>query len=202
MKAGRLEAFTDGVVAIIITIAVLELPVPHGATLAALRADALILFTYVLSFVNVGIYWNNHHHMLQATERVDGSVLWANLFMLFWLSLLPWTMRWLDESAFAALPAAAYGLVMEMSAVGYIWTQSRIIGLNGRSSAVGQAIGGDLKGKMSLALYATGFLVAFLSAAAAIAIYVVVALIWLLPDRRIERELEGQASRAPARTER
>ncbi len=189
MKAGRLEAFTDGVVAIIITIAVLELPVPHGHDLAALRASAPILLAYVLSFVNVGIYWNNHHHMLHATDKIDGSVLWANLFMLFWLSLAPWVIRWLDETSFDAMPTAAYGLIFGMAAIGYIWTQARIIAVNGPGSAVAEAVGADLKGKISLAGYFCAIPIAFASRWVADAIYIAIAVLWLVPDRRIEREL-------------
>ena len=189
MKAGRLEAFTDGVVAIVITIAVLELPVPHGADLHALRAQAPILLAYALSFVNVGIYWNNHHHMLHATDRIDGSVLWANLFMLFWLSLAPWVIRWLDEADFAAMPTAAYGLVFGMTAIGYIWTQARIIAVNGRESAVARAVGKDRKGKASLILYAVGMVLAFVAPWVADILYIAIAILWLIPDRRIEREL-------------
>lgn len=191
MKAGRLEAFTDGVVAIIITIAVLELPVPHGHDLAALKASAPILLAYVLSFVNVGIYWNNHHHMLHATDRIDGSVLWANLFMLFWLSLAPWVIRWLDETEFAAMPTAAYGLIFGMAAIGYIWTQARIIAVNGPGSAVAHAVGGDTKGKISMAMYAAGIVAAFVAPWVSDVLYVAIAVIWLIPDRRIERELRG-----------
>jgi len=191
MKAGRLEAFTDGVVAIIITIAVLELPVPHGFDLAALRASAPILFAYVLSFINVGIYWNNHHHLLHATDRIDGSVLWANLFMLFWLSLAPWIIRWLDESDFAAMPTAAFGFVFGMAAIGYFWTQARIIAVNGRDSTVAQAVGSDRKGKISLVLYATAIVAAFVSPWISDALYVAVALMWLIPDRRLERAVRS-----------
>jgi uncharacterized membrane protein len=191
MKAGRLEAFTDGVVAIIITIAVLELPVPHGHDFASLRASAPILLAYVLSFVNVGIYWNNHHHMLHATDRIDGSVLWANLFMLFWLSLAPWVIRWLDESQFAAMPTAAYGLIFGMAAIGYNWTQARIIAVNGPGSAVAHAVGSDLKGKISIVLYAIGMAAAFLAPWVSDLLYVSIAVLWLIPDRRIERELRG-----------
>jgi uncharacterized membrane protein len=189
MKAGRLEAFTDGVVAIIITIAVLELPVPHGHDLAALRASAPILLAYVLSFVNVGIYWNNHHHMLHATDKIDGSVLWANMFMLFWLSLAPWVIRWLDESSFAAMPTAAYGVIFSMTAIGYFWLQGRIVAVNGPGSAVAQAVGSDVKGKISLTLYLIAIPLAFFARWASIAIYVAIAILWLIPDRRIEREL-------------
>src|SRR5438067_7994714 len=140
MKTERVQAFTDGVIAIIITITVLELPVPHRADLVSLRGELPILFAYGVSVVNVGIYSNNHHHLFQATRHVDGSVLWANLFMLFWMSLAPWTIRWLDESHFAAMPMAAYGLIFGMSAVGYIVMQARIIAINGRDSTIGRAI--------------------------------------------------------------
>jgi len=189
MKSDRLEAFTDGVIAIIITITVLELPVPHHSGLASLRAEVPILLAYALSFVTVGIYWNNHHHMLQATEHIDGSVLWANLFMLFWMSLAPWEIRWLDESNFAPMPIAAFGVVFIMTAIGYIWTQSRIIAVNGRDSAVARAVGGDAKGKISLASYALAILLAFVLPWASCAIYAGIALLWLIPDRRIEDEL-------------
>jgi uncharacterized membrane protein len=193
MRSERVQAFTDGVIAIIITITVLELPVPHHADLASLRAQAPILFAYVLSFVNVGIYWNNHHHLFQATEHIDGSVLWANLFMLFWMSLAPWGIRWLDETGFAAMPVAAYGLIFGMSAIGYLWMQARIIAVNGRDSAVGRAVGNDMKGKISLAAYGLGVVTAFLLPAIAIALYVGIALLWLIPDRRIEHELHKSA---------
>ncbi|WP_116090174.1 TMEM175 family protein [Sphingomonas crusticola] len=189
MKANRLEAFTDGVIAIIITITVLELPVPRHADLASLRAEAPILLAYVLSFVNVGIYWNNHHHLLHATDRIDGSVLWANMFMLFWMSLAPWVIRWLDETSFAAMPTAAFGLVFGMTAIGYLWTQSRIIAVNGAQSAVGRAVGSDLKGKLSLAAYFSAMLLAFAAPWIAGLIYVGIAIAWLIPDRRIEHEL-------------
>ena len=192
MKAERLQAFTDGVVAIIITITVLELPVPHHADLASLRAVAPILLAYALSFVNVGIYWNNHHHMFQATRHIDGSVLWANLFMLFWMSLAPWEIRWLDESNFAAMPVAGFGLVFGLTAIGYLWMQMRIIRINGRNSAMARAVGDDLKGKLSLACYAAAVVIAFFLPALAIALYVVIALVWLIPDRRIEDELKKE----------
>ena len=192
MQSNRLEAFTDGVIAIIITITVLELPVPHHADLASLRAEAPILLAYVLSFINVGIYWNNHHHMFQATEHIDGSVLWANSFMLFWMSLAPWCIRWLDESNFAAMPVAAYGVIFGMTAIGYIWTQARIIAVNGRASAVARAVGSDTKGKISLAAYAAGVVTAFFVPWIAGALYVGIALLWLIPDRRIENELHRE----------
>ena len=189
MKSNRLEAFTDGVVAIIITITVLELPVPHHADLVSLRAEAPILLAYALSFVTVGIYWNNHHHLLQATEHIDGSVLWANLFMLFWMSLAPWEIRWLDESNFAPMPIAGFGVVFLMTSIGYAWTQARIIAVNGRDSIVARAVGGDAKGKVSLAGYTLAIMLAFIFPWASCAIYASIALLWLAPDRRIEHEL-------------
>jgi len=192
MKTDRVQAFTDGVIAIVITITVLELPVPHHADLASLRAELPILLAYVLSFVNVGIYWNNHHHMFQATEHIDGSVLWANLFMLFWMSLAPWTIRWLDESNFAAMPMAAYGFIFGMTAIGYVWTQARIIAVNGRDSTVARAVGSDTKGKISLVAYVAGIVTAFFAPWIAAALYVGIALLWLIPDRRIEDELKRE----------
>ena len=192
MKTERVQAFTDGVIAIIITITVLELPVPHRADLASLRGELPILLAYALSFVNVGIYWNNHHHLFQATKHIDGSVLWANLFMLFWMSLAPWTIRWLDESNFAALPMAAYGLIFGMTAIGYMWTQARIIAINGRDSTVARAVRGDRKGKISLAAYVAGIVLAFLAPWLAAALYIGISLVWLIPDRRIEDELKRE----------
>jgi uncharacterized membrane protein len=186
VKTARLEAFTDGVVAIIITIMVLEIRVPRGADLAALRADFPLLLTYLLSYVNVGIFWNNHHHMLHATERVNGKVLWANLMLLFWLSLVPFVIRWIDEAGFSALPAAAYGVVLLCAGLSYFVLQSQIIAENGRNSRLALALGSDLKGKMSSALYAAGIALAFVEAWLAIAVYVFVALMWLVPDSRIE----------------
>jgi len=189
MKAARLEAFTDGVIAIVITITVLEMKVPQDASLAALRGSMPILLAYALSFINVGIYWNNHHHMLHATEKIDGSVLWANLFMLFWISLAPWVIRWIDETGFAAAPIAAYGFIFAMTALGYIWTQARIIAVNGRDSMVARAVGHDAKGKVSLALYVSAIPLAFVSRPLAGMAYLAIAMLWLIPDRRIEREL-------------
>jgi uncharacterized membrane protein len=192
MKTERVQAFTDGVIAIIITITVLELPVPHRADLASLRGELPILLAYALSFVNVGIYWNNHHHLFQATRHIDGSVLWANLSMLFWMSLAPWTIRWLDESNFAALPMAAYGLIFGMTAIGYMWTQARIIAINGRDSTVARAVRGDRKGKISLAAYVAGIVLAFFQPWIAAALYIGISLVWLIPDRRIEDELKRE----------
>ena len=186
MGKGRLEAFTDGVVAIIITIMVLEMKVPHGADFAALAESLPVFCAYVLSYVNVGIFWNNHHHMMHATGHIDGRVLWANLFLLFWLSLIPFVIRWIDEAGLVALPVAAYGVVLFMAAVAYTLLQRAIVARNGRTSALAVALGSDLKGKLSLAIYATAVPLAFFQPWLSIALYVLVALIWLVPDRRIE----------------
>jgi len=186
MEPARLEAFTDGVVAIIITIMVLEIRVPHGADLAALQADVPVLLAYLLSYVNVGIFWNNHHHMLHVTERIDGKVLWANLGLLFWLSLVPFVIRWIDEAGFTALPTAAYGVVLACASVSYIILQRQIIAVNGHDSRLAVALGSDLKGKLSLALYLAAIPLAFARPWIAIVFYVTVALSWLVPDTRIE----------------
>jgi len=187
MSASRPEAFTDGVIAIIITIMVLEIRVPHGSDLAALKADAPVLSAYVLSYVNVGIFWNNHHHMLHVTERVNGKVLWANLALLFWLSLVPFVIRWINDTGFTALPTAAYGIVLVGAAVSYQMLEHQIIAHNGRTSRLALALGGsDRKGKLSLALYLAAVALAFMRPWIAIVLYVAVALLWLVPDRRIE----------------
>ncbi len=186
MSKQRLEAFTDGVIAIIITIMVLELKVPAGSDLAALRAGLPVFLAYALSFANVGIFWNNHHHMLHITERINGTVLWANLFLLFWMSLIPFVIRWMDETHFAPMPTAAYGVVLALSAIAYILLERSIIACNGPNSKLARAIGNDLKGKLSLSVYALAIPLAFLSPWIALALYVVVAMIWFIPDRRIE----------------
>jgi uncharacterized membrane protein len=186
MNAARLEAFTDGVVAIVITIMVLEIRVPHGSDLAALQAGLPVLSAYVLSYVNVGIFWNNHHHMLHITERVNGKVLWANLALLFWLSLVPFVIRWIDETGFTALPTAAYGVVLLCAAVSYQILQQQLIAYNGRDSRLAAAVGDDFKGKLSLILYLAAIVLAFVRPWMAITLYVAVALLWLVPDRRIE----------------
>jgi uncharacterized membrane protein len=188
---GRLEAFTDGVIAIVITIMVLELRVPHGTDLAALQSSMPVFLAYVLSYANVGIFWSNHHHMLHAAERVNGAVLWANLFFLFWISLVPFAIRWIDETGFTALPTAAYGVVLAMAAFGYILVQRAIIACNGRSSRLAAALGTDLKGKVSLGLYVIAIPLAMLRPWMAIALYVVIALSWFVPDRRIESLAKG-----------
>jgi uncharacterized membrane protein len=187
MGTSRLEAFSDGVIAIIITIMVLELRVPHGVTLDVLRPLLPVFLSYVLSFVNLGIYWNNHHHMLTVTEHVDGAILWANLHLLFWLSLVPFVTGWMGENAFAPLPTSAYGVVMLMSAVAYFILQRCILNREGAQSVLANAVGNDLKGKLSPLAYAVAIPAAFVNPWIAGALYVAVALMWLLPDRRIER---------------
>ena len=186
MKTARLEAFTDGVVAIIITIMVLEIRVPHGSDLASLKADVPVLLAYVLSYVNVGIFWNNHHHMLHVTERINGKILWANLALLFWLSLIPFVIRWVDEAGFVAAPTAAYGVVLACAGLSYTSLQRQIIALNGRDSRLAVATGDDLKGKLSIVAYLAAIVLAFEWPWAAILLYVTVALMWLVPDSRIE----------------
>jgi uncharacterized membrane protein len=186
MEPARLEAFTDGVIAIIITIMVLELHVPRGVDLASLREDVPVLLAYVLSYVNVGIFWNNHHHMLHVTERVDGKVLWANLALLFWLSLVPFVIRWIDEAGFTALPIAAYGVVLSCAAVCYAILVRQIIRVNGGDSRLAVAVGNDTKGRLSIIAYLSAIALAFVWPWTAVMIYVAVALMWLVPDTRIE----------------
>ena len=187
MGKTRLEAFFDGVVAIIITIMVLELKVPHGDSISMLYPLAPVILSYILSFIYLGIYWNNHHHMLHACQKVTGSMLWANLHLLFWLSLIPFTTGWMGENHFASLPAAVYGFVLLMAAIAYWILQQRIIASQGDGSLLKKAVGHDWKGKLSPLLYVAGIALAFVSQWIAVAIYVTVALMWLLPDRRIER---------------
>ncbi len=186
MRKDRLAAFSDGVIAILITIMVLELHIPHGPDVAALRPLITVFLTYVLSFVYLGIYWNNHHHMLEATQRINGAVLWANLHLLFWLSLIPFFTGWMGENHFAALPTAAYGAVMLAAAVAYFILQTAIVGEQGKDSALAAALGRDLKGKISPAIYALALPLAFVNRWIAVGLYVVVALMWLIPDRRLE----------------
>jgi uncharacterized membrane protein len=194
MSTGRMEAFSDGVIAILITVMVLELPVPQGTTWGALHDALPVLLTYVLSFVYLGIYWNNHHHMLQATDRVTGLILWANLHLLFWLSLVPFTTAWMGENHFAAVPAAAYGIVLLAAAVAFFGLQRAIIRDQGNGSLVATAVGRDVKGKLSPLLYAAGIGLAFVSDWLAVAVYAGVALLWLVPDRRLERTIEHRPS--------
>ena len=189
MSSGRLEAFSDGVIAIIITIMVLELKVPHGETLGALIPLIPVLLSYVLSFVYVGIYWNNHHHMLHATHAVTGRILWANLHLLFWLSLFPVTTAWVGENYMAPAPAALYGAVLLMAAVAYWILQQLIIVSQGANSILKKAVGGDWKGKISPLLYVAGIASAFWSPRLAQVVYLLVAFLWFIPDRRIESTL-------------
>jgi len=183
----RLEAFSDGVIAIIITIMVLELKVPHGASLDDLSPLWPVFLSYVLSFVNVGIYWNNHHHMLHATHHVGGAALWANLHLLFWLSLMPVATAWMGENHFSAVPTALYGFDLLMCGVAYTVLQRTLIAADGSASLLAVAVGGDFKGKLSVAAYAAAIPLAFVHPAVAGALYVMVALMWLVPDRRIEK---------------
>ncbi len=192
MKANRLEAFSDGVLAIIITIMVLELKVPHAVELAALKPVLPVLSSYVLSFIYLGIYWNNHHHLFQATEEVSGGILWANLHLLFWLSLFPFTTGWMGENHLAATPTAVYGFVLLMAAIAYYILQRTIIAKQGRESLLAKAVGSDWKGKLSPVLYLIAIPLAFVRSWIAGGLYVFVALLWLIPDPRIEREIEKQ----------
>lgn len=187
MGKNRLEAFSDGVIAIIITIMVLELKVPHGDSLASLQPLVPVFFSYVLSFIYVGIYWNNHHHLLHAAHRVSGGILWANLHLLFWLSLLPFATGWMGENHFAAMPSAVYGAVLFMAACAYFLLQWTILRSEGPASQLQAAIGRDWKGKVSLLAYGTAIVSAFWLQWLAQLIFALVALLWLIPDRRIER---------------
>jgi uncharacterized membrane protein len=192
MGKARMEAFSDGVIAVIITVMVLELKVPHNEDIAALAPLFPVFLTYVLSFVYVGIYWNNHHHMLHACQRVTGSVLWANLHLLFWLSLVPFTTGWMGENHFAAVPTALYGGVLLMAAIAYWILQQLIIAAQGPDSLLKKAVGGDWKGKLSPFVYVVAILAAFKAQWISQALYVAVALIWLVPDRRIENALRAR----------
>ena len=201
MRTTRLEAFSDGVLAIIITIMVLELRVPHEAELAALGAVWPVFVSYVLSFVYLGIYWNNHHHMLHVCSQVTGGILWANLHLLFWLSLVPFVTAWMGENHFAPVPMAAYGAVMLLAAAAYWILQRTIIRSQGSDSLLARAVGRDVKGKLSPLMYALAIPVAFVSEWIAGALYVAVALMWLFPDQRIERLVAaGHTSRAVDQT--
>jgi len=193
MNKGRLEAFSDGVVAILITIMVLELRVPRGADLEALRPLLPVFLTYVLSFVNLGIYWNNHHHMLHAADRINGKILWANLHLLFWLSLVPFVTGWMGENHFASLPTAVYGAVMLLAAVAYTILQKMIVAEQGPNSRLAAAVGTDAKAKLSLACYVLAIPLAFVNQWVSDGLYVFVALMWLVPDRRIESRLNQRA---------
>jgi len=189
MGKGRLEAFSDGVLAIIITIMVLELKVPHGKSVAALAPLMPVFLTYVLSYIVLGIYWNNHHHMFQLCHRINGQILWANLHLLFWLSLIPFTTGWMGENHFAALPTAAYGVVLVGAALSYTLLQTAILKEEGPGSKLAAAVGSDRKGKLSLVMYVLAIPLAFVNQFISDAIYVAVALVWFIPDPRIEKTI-------------
>lgn len=190
MTKGRLEAFSDGVIAIIITIMVLEIKVPHGTEFSSLYPLLPVFISYVLSFIYLGIYWNNHHHMLQVTHKINGKILWANLHLLFWLSLFPFVTAWMGENSFASSTLALYGAVLFMAAIAYYILQKAIIAKNGKDSLLSIALGKDIKGKVSPVLYIIAIIFSFLLPVISEIIYILVALIWLIPDKRIERLVE------------
>lgn len=192
MNKGRLEAFSDGVIAILITIMVLELKIPHGADLEALRPLLWVFVAYVLSFIYIGIYWNNHHHMLQATEKVSGKILWANLHLLFWLSLVPFTTGWMGENHFEALPTAIYGVNLLCAAIAYTLLQNLIISEHPENANLKSAVGRDGKGKISIICYVAAISLAFVNQWISDALYVFVALMWFIPDRRIEEKINHE----------
>jgi len=189
MRKGRMEAFSDGVFAIIITIMVLELSIPHEASLSALLPLAPVFVSYVLSFVFISIYWNNHHHLIQAIDHVDGRTLWANLHLLFWISLIPFVTGWMGENQFAAWPVSLYGVVLFFAAVAYFILTRTLISLHGRDSVLATAVGRDLKGIVSVVIYLLAIPIAFVNSWISFSLYVLVAIIWLIPDRRIEKNL-------------
>ena len=189
MTTGRMEAFSDGVFAIIITIMVLEMKVPHGADFGALAPLIPVFVSYVLSFVNVGIYWNNHHHLLQAAKAIDGRALWANLHLLFWLSLFPFTTGWMGENGFAPAAVAVYGVVLLMAAIAYTILVRCLVSLERKNAALARAIGGDFKGNISLVIYVAAVALSFVASYFSLALYFLVAAIWFIPDRRIEENV-------------
>ena len=189
MGKGRLEAFSDGVIAVIITIMVLELRAPRGADISALLPLGHGAISYVLSFIFLGIYWNNHHHLLQATQKVNGPILWANLHLLFWLSLVPFVTAWMGENGFASLPVALYGVVLLFAGTAYYILERLLVVFHGKNSNLAKAVGEDFKGKMSMVLYLAAIPLAFLVSWASLAIYILVAVMWLIPDQRIEKVL-------------
>jgi uncharacterized membrane protein len=198
MNKGRLEAFSDGVLAVIITVMVLEMKSPKGTTLADLTPVLPVFLSYVLSFVIIAIYWNNHHHLLHATQRVNGATLWANLHLLFWLSLVPFTTAWMGQTEFRSWPVAVYGIVLFFAGVAFFVLTRTLLSLHGRDSTLAASIGTDRKGKISIALYAVAIPLAFWQPLAAGACYVMVAIIWLVPDRRIERKLAEHPDAPPS----
>ena len=189
MGKGRLEAFSDGVFAVIITIMVLEMKVPHDTTLEALVPIWPVLFSYVMSFIFIAIYWVNHHHLLHTVHKIDARIMWANMHLLFWLSLVPFVTGWMGENHFATVPVAAYGVVMLASAIAYTLLSWAIIAAHGQDSTLARAVGGDFKGYASLALYASATAIAFVEPAVSVLMYLTVSAIWFLPDRRIERQV-------------
>jgi uncharacterized membrane protein len=194
VSKGRLEAFSDGVMAILITIMVLELHVPHSPKISALRPLVPVFLTYALSFVNLGIYWNNHHHLLQATERINSAVLWANLNLLFWLSLFPFATGWMGENHFATVPTAVYGVVLLLAGVAYYILEMTIVAEHGPDSELAKVLGRDRKGRLSVLIYAAAIPLAFVNRWIALALYVVVALMWFIPDRRLGNRLTAPSS--------
>jgi TMEM175 potassium channel family protein len=189
MRKGRMEAFSDGVIAIIITIMVLEMKVPHGDTPGALKPVLPVFLSYVLSFVNIGLYWNNHHHMLSAAEHVNGKVLWANIHLLFWLSLIPFTTAWMGENHFTTWPIVLYGIVLFMAGTAYYILSQSLIALHGKESLLARAVGKDRKGIISVVIYFVAIGLAFLNPTVSLILYASVAAIWLIPDRRIEKKI-------------
>jgi len=189
MKSDRLNALTDGVVAIAITIVVLELPVPETQSLAGIRAVAPLLLAYLLSFINIGIFWNNHHHMMMTAEHVDGRVMWPNLGLLFFISLMPFVIRWIDQAGFGSWPVAAYGVVLFGAAISYSVLERAIVAIHGHDSTLARAVGEDWKGKLSAAGYLAAIGLSFVQPYVAIAIYVLIAAVWFIPDTRIERQV-------------
>ena len=189
MSKGRLEAFSDGVLAIIITIMVLELKVPHGSDITDIQPLIPIFASYLLSFIFIGIYWNNHHHLLQAAQKVNGPILWANMHLLFWLSLIPFVTAWMGENNFTSWPVTFYGIVLLFSGVAYYILARSLLTLHGKSSTLAKAMGDDFKGKVSVAIYAVAIAISFFHTGIAYLLYVLVAVMWLVPDRRVEKEL-------------
>jgi uncharacterized membrane protein len=192
MEKARLETFSDGVLAIILTIMVLELKVPHGSDLASLKPLLPVLLSYILSFINVGIYWNNHHHMFHAVHHINGSIMWANMFLLFWLSLVPFITGWMGENHFTIWPVALYGIVLFMAGIAYYILAQRLVKLHGKDSTLAKAIGRDQKGLISVIIYGTAVGLAFVNSNISLALYALVAIIWFIPDRRIEKKLEQE----------
>ena len=189
MKKGRLEAFSDGVIAIIITIMVLELKVPHGATIQDLRPLLPVFISYILSFTYIGIYWNNHHHLFQVVQKVNGGILWANLHLLFWLSLVPFATSWMGENGFAKMPVALYGVNLFFAGIAYYILAKRLVAHHGKEAAISKALGNDAKGLISTLIYAMAIAISFVNSWIAFGLYIVVAIIWLIPDTRIEKTL-------------